>query len=542
MKKVIANFIVLIIICFVSILSSCTKLEDTNYSSIVASGFKPTASDIGALVAPAYMSWEDVMFRSGDESGYWLANEVCADALCIAAKPYGFVDDGKHRRMHEHMWRSDDSYITGEWYGPYGGIVNCNRIMFQIEFGLIPSNEAMLAELKVLRASYYYLLCDQFGSVPIVTKFDLPEGFLPEQNTREEVYNFIVTEITSSLPFLSDDNNTHTYGRFNNKWAAYALLSKVYLNAEVYTGTARWDKCQEVCEAIISSGKFELEPIQKNVFKAINENSKEIIWAIPDDEVFNGNQSCMYAISIAKEHVATFNLKSSPSGGLTAIPQFISTYNTNDLRYTNGWLMGQQYSSTGQMLYCASGTLKGTPFNIINECPGIDSTQVIHGYRWYKFEIPLGSYAYSHTNDWPFFRYADVLMMKAECLLRKGQADAAAVVVSQVRQRNFPDNPELAIVTGPKLLGGSSYEYGLKNHFVTTHEGGSDIMYGGFLDELGWEFAGEAHRRQDMIRFGVFTTKSWMSHSASNFTKNIFPIPLEELNKNKNLKQNPGYN
>lgn len=542
MKSITINLIILFVVCIELILSSCTKLDSTSYSSIVAKDFKPTAPDLGALVAPAYMSWENVMFRGGDEAGYWLANEVCADALCIAAKPYGFVDDGKHRRMHEHTWKSDDSYITGEWYGPFGGIANCNRIMFQIESGLIPSNDTVLAELKVLRASYYYLLCDQFGSVPIITKFDFPEGYLPQQNTRQEVYNFIISEIISSLIFLSDENNTHTYGRFNNKWAAYALLAKVYLNAKVYSGIAQWDKCQEVCETIITSGKFELESVQKNCFIAKNENSKEIIWAIPDDEIYNSWSSCLYAISIAKESAKTFNLSNNPSGGLTAIPQFISTYNTNDLRYKNGWLMGQQYSSTGQMLYCASGTLKGTPFNIINECPGIDSTQVIHGYRWYKFEIPLGSYAYSHNNDWPFFRYADVLMMKAECLLRKGQADEAAVIVSRVRQRNFPDNPELVAVSGSKLLGGSSYLYGLKNHLATTHEGGSDILYGGFLDELGWEFAGEAHRRQDMIRFGVFSTKSWLSHSASNTTKNIFPIPLEELNKNKYLKQNPGYN
>ena len=87
----------------------------------------------------------------------------------------------------------------------------------------------------------------------------------------------------------------------------------------------------------------------------------------------------------------------------------------------------------------------------------------------------------------------------------------------------------------------TAYKYGLKNHFTTTQEPVADIQYGRFLDELGWEFAAEGHRRQDLIRFGVFTTKSWLSHSPNGANKNIFPIPMQELNKNTKLKQNPGY-
>jgi hypothetical protein len=542
MKKIIINLIVLSIICSGLILSSCTKLEDENFSEIISSTFTPTNTDIGALLTPAYSSWRSVMWSSEYDAGYWLANEITADQLCIAAKPYGWIDDGMHRRMHEHTWIPADIYVSEAWYPPYAGIANCNRVMYQIESGIIPSDDAMLAELKVLRASFYYVLCDQFGNVPIVTKFDVPEGFLPEQSTRAEVYNFIVSEITSALPFLSEDRSAKTYGRFNNKWAAYALLAKIYLNAEVYSGTVQWNKCLEACEAIITSGKFGLESVQKNVFKFANENSSEIVWAIPYDVVYTSGSSSLIAITLPKDCRATFNLMNNPSGGVTAIPQFISTYNTNDLRYAKGWLMGQQYSSTGAILLCATGKLAKTPLNIINECPGIDSTEVLHGYRFYKYEIPLGTHGYRIGNDCPFFRYADILMMKAECLLRTGYQDAAAEIVSQIRQRNFPNNPELATVTGSQLLEGSSYEYGLKNHFVNTVEGGSDIMYGRFLDELGWEFAGEAHRRQDMIRFEAFPTKSWLSHSATNDpTRNIFPIPLEELNKNNNLTQNPGY-
>jgi starch-binding outer membrane protein, SusD/RagB family len=135
-------------------------------------------------------------------------------------------------------------------------------------------------------------------------------------------------------------------------------------------------------------------------------------------------------------------------------------------------------------------------------------------------------------------------MMKAECLLRTGHENDAAVIVTQVRQRNFATEPAKAIVTGAQLLLGSSYMYGLKdavnNQF--TNKGGANIQYGRFLDELAWEFDQEGHRRTDMIRFGVFSTKSWLSHAATNNNnRSLFPIPRIEIEKNSNLVQNQGY-
>ena len=145
------------------------------------------------------------------------------------------------------------------------------------------------------------------------------------------------------------------------------------------------------------------------------------------------------------------------------------------------------------------------------------------------------------SNDWPLLRYADVLLMKAESLLRSGKGDEAATIVTSVRARNFKANPAKATVTAADLQKGSTYAYGLKNHTTTTNEGGADIKYGRFLDELGWEFAQEGRRRQDMIRFGAFTTKSWLSHVPNGAYRSLLPIPRPELNKNSNLKQNDGY-
>jgi len=111
-----------------------------------------------------------------------------------------------------------------------------------------------------------------------------------------------------------------------------------------------------------------------------------------------------------------------------------------------------------------------------------------------------------------------------------------------VRARNFAANPAKATVTSAQLQLGSQYSYGQwANGAQTTVEGGADIPFGRMLDELGWEFAAEAKRRQDLIRFGVFHRKSWFSHKPSATFRNIFPIPANSLLVNLNLKQNPGY-
>jgi starch-binding outer membrane protein, SusD/RagB family len=158
-----------------------------------------------------------------------------------------------------------------------------------------------------------------------------------------------------------------------------------------------------------------------------------------------------------------------------------------------------------------------------------------------KYEIKPGEDAAS-GNDVPFFRYTDALMIKAECLLRLGKADEAATIVTSIRQRDFKSNPDKATVTGAKLLGGSVYKYGAySNGTITTFEGGSDIKYGGFLDELGWEFIGEHHRKQDLIRFDVYTKKSWFCKTKKDNNMKLFPIPKDFMDANPKLVQNPGY-
>lgn len=521
---------------------SCTKLKDTSYNQIIASQFNPSGDDLNSLVGSAYVNWRSLLLNW---NGVHRAQENAADQVVTPARPNGWVDGGIFRRIHEHKWTADDDVINNCWGRTFAGVTNCNRIIYQLESGGIPltqGKENVIAELKVLRASYYYILCDLFGNVPIVTDFNVPAGFLPQQSTRKQVYDFIVKEITDNLPLLSDKNDQSTYARFN-KWAAHTLLAKMYLNAAVYTGTAAWDKCIEQCDAVINSGAgYVLEADQREVFKTNNENSKEIIFALPLDEnyVTDWNAFDIHMQTLQPANQATYNLKSAPWGGICAIPQAISSFDPDDARLTSNWIQGQQFAASGVALKSTMGATSGQPLAFINQLPGIDKSDEIHGFRLGKFEIKMEA-SVQLSNDWPLFRYADIWMMKAECLLRTGKADEAAVIVTDVRKRNFKSNPAKATVTGAQLLGGSVYDYGLRNHLNTTHEGGADIQYGRFLDELGWEFNQEARRRQDLIRFGVFTTKSWLSHAPNGSYRSLYPIPRTELNKNGNLKQNDGY-
>ena len=523
-------------------LTSCTKLDETSYNSIIADGFQPKNDDLGSLLSSAYVPWRKTFLLW---NGVARAQMLPADQDVIPARPNGWVDGGIYKRMHEHKWTTEDDIPLQSWVRTYDGINACNRVLYQIESGQIDLGDkktAFVSELKVLRASYYYILVDLFGNVPIITRFDVPEGFLPDQSSRKEVYEFIIAELTENIPNLSEERSTQYYARFN-KWAALTLLAKMYLNAQVFSDNTHteWDKCIEACNQVISSGKYSMENNHSNVFVTENENSSEIIFALPFDETYvsDWNAFDYHMYTLQPSNQATYNFQASPWGGVCCIPQYISSFDPDDERLADDFIQGQQYDAAGNVLNCTMGELAGKPLAYVNEVPSIDASQEIHGFRWGKFEYAHGI-TNRLSNDFPLLRYADVLLMKAEALLRKGNADEAAVLVTQVRERNFTNHPEKAIVTGEQLKGNTIYKYGRQDTYKQTTDS-TTIQFGRMLDELGWEFSQEGRRRQDMVRFGAFTTLSWFSHDASDATKNLYPIPNSQILTNGKLKQNPGY-
>jgi starch-binding outer membrane protein, SusD/RagB family len=515
--------------------AGCTDLTESPYNEVTQANFNPTAADLAALMAPAYTPLRAIYM-----GWYGMVDfqEETADALLTPVRPNGWYDGGVYQRLHEHRWDPQQGQPNGLWGNIYNAVNATNRVIYQLESGVIPvdatTKTATVAELRALRAFYYSLLLDNFGNVPIVTDFTKTE--LPEQATRQQVYDFVVKEFTETIPQLSTVTGQATYGRMT-QYGAKAILAKVYLNAQVYTGTAQWDKVLTLTQELIASNKFKLDATYKQPFSRTNHTSGEIVFAVPYDAI-NANQSSFHMKTMKPDLRFVYNMTTQPWGGSASNPQFIDSYDPADGRMEDTWLTGRQRDAQG----------RGYDFE--KHVPSFTSTQFQHGYPVEKYELYQGMTGASDV-DYPVSRYAEVLMMRAEALLRTGKADEAATLVTQVRQRNFTGaNASKATVTGAQLQEASRYNYGWydTDGVVKTAKGGAPvtnggagIQYGRFLDELGWEFAVEAHRRTDLIRFGVFTTKTWFNHTPNGTHRVLFAIPQSAINTNSKLKQNPGF-
>lgn len=521
------------------IVSGCSNdLTEKVYSSATEHSYNYTEKDFNAVIAAVYPPMRNVF----NHTNYWTAQEISADAIVSPPTATGWYDGGQYMRFHYHNWNSEQSNIADMWNWMYRGALLANNAIDQIEKGKIPVTSVEeknkgLFELRAVRAFYYWLICDNFGDAPLVTTVT---DELPEKSSRKDIYDFVVKELLEVIPGLDEEQGNGMYGRFN-KWAAKILLANVYLNAEVYTGESRWNECAAQCTDIIKSGKCELSPNFRDSFRSSGvETSKEVLFAVPYHKTLAGGND-MHMRSWQSELKKKFDLESTPwgSGTTMGITQFIDTYDDDDSRIDDTWLRGPQYDLAGNILYGIYDD-PGKPFIIGKDIPDGSYVKEFEGYRMNKFEVAPKTPNQSDT-DFPFFRYSQVLLMKAECLLRTNQPGAGALV-TQVRERAFRKSPAKAVVTDTQLKENSAYKYGYVEKYIVVNPGNQDpVLFGRLYDELGWEFVWEAHRRRDMIRFGLFTKKSWLSHKPMGDYRSVFPIPETVLNSNPRLTQNPAY-
>jgi len=489
-------------ICWIAalflVMSACEEPEQELFTGYtpeeVANSDNPVLIDV--LKASAYSS---IIGTWGGHNSLWSMHEVASDEMVIAHKGADWEDGGQWIRMHQHNYGPTEQSIGNAWAYCYTAVGEINLLLKRF-----PDVVALGAELRVLRALVYLWLIDAYGNVPIILETD--DDPTPPTNSRAEVYSFIESSVNDNLANLSDGTQKTTM----NQMSARMILAKLYLNAEVYTGTAAWAAAETQLDAIINSGSYSLENNFFSNFSTNNGGSSENILTLPYDE----NNAGGFNIAQMTGHYLTqltFNLQEQPWNGYASLEAFYNAYENNDSRRL-GFLEGPQFASDGTRLEDLSAEdadPDGAPLTFtpeINELRPNSLRQA--GVRVGKYEYASGA-GQSLSNDYPLFRYGDVLLMKAEADWRQGNSADALDFVNQIRQRAGADP-------------------------LTNLD--ADIL----LAERGREMFAEGWRRSDLIRFGKYND-AWWEKSASPATVNIFPIPQGQLDVNADLVQNPGY-
>lgn len=495
------NTIFIIAGCSMAMLTGCTDVEENVYDRYTADEFygSPEGSDVALAGVYAQVSgnWNGVGY-AGADNGWYDLNCMTADEQVIPHRNTGDWSQD-YARLYKHDWLPTDGILNNAWNWLYRSVFNANLAVELLENA--NAEPSKIAEAKVLRAFFYYLLMDDFGNVPFYTENNITADQIP-QASRIEVYNFIVAELTENVELLDATKGGNYYGRFN-KWAGYMLLAKVYLNAEVYTGTPKWAECLEACQ-MISTGGFSLHPGAANsssplgyqyfeLFGDTNPQNETILSMYATVNVVSRN---VYGIrSLAGSHAQALIGYSGWNGTIVPRP-FFEGFDENDIR-RNQFIFGQQPGGVNYTLDVTS-----------LDNPGADPQAGIRNLKFFPAGATDGGGA---SNDFPIYRYADVLLMMAECNVRLGNPGSAKPFIDAVRQRagleDLPADPTLQDV----------------------------------YNERGFELNWEAHRRQDMIRFNTYLQPKLLKQNISPEYKKLFPIPTSALDANRGLVQNPGY-
>lgn len=516
---------------------SCTKLDETEllYDTVIADKFYKTDAELASAVGGAYTN----LFGLLGNGNIFSVGEVPSDEVVVPQRGADWGDGGHWIRLKQHTYKADDPMIINSWNFGFSGVTNCNKLIQIVGESGSPSTEAYITELRALRALYYLWLIDLFGNVPLVT--DFADATPPATKPRAEVYAFIEKELLETVDGLQKVGPADGpyYGRVT-RYVAFAGLLKLYVNAQVYKGAPEWDKAIAAADTVINSGRYGLMANYSDNFNRTNIGSTEFIWAVPYDGVkAGGNNINMMTLSYLNQD--TYNINAQPWNGFATTAEFYNSYidpalnpgpqgevvglspqgtkvtGTLDKRLSN-FLVGPQYAADGVTLLKDGGhdlsdpdgdTLIFTPY--INE---------LFPNAWRQSGARIGKYTFykgmlqNMDNDFPIFRYADVLLLKAEAVARKGN--------------NWNDPVTLALVNQIRTLHGGVDEL-------------PSLTAESFLAERGREMFAETWRRSDMIRFGVYN-RAFEWHSADGDTHwNLFPIPQSQINANPNLVQNPGY-
>lgn len=537
MKK----YIIITILLSALTITSCVKDLDVSPkdpNTILSGNLGDNPANIKQVLAKIYASFiiegqganggADIAAADGafftTMRALWNLQEITTDEAMCAWGDVGIAD------LNTQTWSPANPFLTAVYQRLSLSITYANEFIKTTAGNSDSKVVRYRSEARFLRALAYTWLMDLFGNPPFTTEKDGVGKFYPKQIQRAKLFDYIVNELTDIEGNLSDAGTSSTQA---DKGACWMLLARVYLNAEVYTGTAQWAKAKEYADKVINSGVYQLANDYRHNFTADNSfaNNKEMILAWEQDGIHT------------QGYVGTTFIIESSSDATYIPAEFYHglTSNTN-------WNGNRARKNFMNILVDTLKVYEGNPIpaddTIFAKCPdkrvflrqkkSIDipaaSANGDFGIGVYKFTARNnnGSQAANYnpayaSTDFPVFRLADAYLMRAEASFRLGDNASAANDINVIRKRAF---------------GGDAGN-------ITAGQVTADYI----LDERAREFYYEGQRRTDLIRFGQFTNGTyhwqWKGGSfkgvATSEHLNLFPIPGDETASNPNIKQNPGY-
>ena len=489
-----------------------------------------------ATVAPIYNyigGNSDSQGLQGTYRGVYDLNTFTTDEAMLPTRGGDWYDGGFWQSLYLHRWTASDQPLANTWNYLYKVVMLCNRNMATLTAHrqLLSDSryEADIAELRALRAMFYFYLMDLWGSVPLVTDSSHDVGSVA-QVSRQELFRFIETELTAALPLLTDAHSNllgSSYGRMTRP-VAHFLRAKLYLNTEVYcpeadaaTHQTHYRQCISCCDQLEAAG-YKLASDYADNFAVHNETSVENIFTIPMDKLLYANQfknlfrsrhySHGSALGFDAENGSAATLSTCAAYGYTGAADG-SHVSTPDPRWYINFYADEVYTDDGTAVLLPDGTqLVYQPLEVRLDLTG-SSYEKTAGARMHKYAIDYNAYADGNlqSNDIVLFRYADVLLMRAEARLRLGLDGSSDVTAVRARVGEAPIAVTLSSLLEERLR------------------------------ELMWE----GWRRNDLIRYGLFhqayDQRPQLADESTAYTT-VFPIPSSVIDLNPTgIKQNPGY-
>ncbi|HHV41226.1 MAG TPA: RagB/SusD family nutrient uptake outer membrane protein [Bacteroidales bacterium] len=497
-----------------------------------------------ALVSQGDVGSSDISVSDAGQSEltrmYMVLNELSTDSFKI------IWGDNYVAPIQYHRWTSaDNEAIIAVYTRAMKGITLANEYLIQTtddkleergHGGEMPTVHTYRAEARFNRALYYYLLLDLFGNPPFAMEENIG-GDLPEQISRKDLYDWLETELLE----LANSGEMPAKGQVPypraTKGSVWAVLARMYLNAEIYTGTAQWQKAKDAAQTVIQMG-YTLHPNYQELFM--------------QDNTTNGATSeFIYAVSYDKDHTqswgGTTHLVSATlsSDANEAIPRNLGISGLLNPETWNGYhvaddyvqrfeLSGVTWGATDGFGYDRERSDKRAFFYNIGSTKEFDNTTTDTGWRCWKF---TGLYSDGHTVsdaepnykfssiDFPVFRLAEMYLIHAEA-----DARLSGGAVADPVSKGYIDL--------------------LRDRAGVASKTPGELTLDWLLDERARELMWEGHRRTDLIRYGYFTSmqfpwtlKGGVMNGKVSLPEHrkIYPIILDDLNANPNLVQNPGY-